>query len=137
MDNKRQFQRTRFASRVKVDHPLHGSAVFTTADVSDGGVVVALLEMALRSGVGARCWVPDELDPFVFLLSESATRAVVVVPRSEELRFTEMCRARRFACERIGVVDSGLGGVLQIGDIELSIAQMRERSAAVLPALFA
>lgn len=40
MDNKRQFQRTRFASRVKVDHPLHGSAVFTTADVSDGGVYI-------------------------------------------------------------------------------------------------
>jgi len=40
MDNKRQFQRTRFASRVKVDHPQHGSAVFTTADVSDGGVYI-------------------------------------------------------------------------------------------------
>jgi len=41
MDNKRQFQRTRFASRVKVDHPRHGSAVFTTGDVSDGGVYIA------------------------------------------------------------------------------------------------
>jgi len=38
MDNRRQFQRTRFASRVKVDHPRHGSAVFTTGDVSDGGI---------------------------------------------------------------------------------------------------
>jgi phosphoribosylformylglycinamidine synthase subunit PurL len=78
-------------------------------DVSDGGVVIALLEMALRAGVGARCWVPDGLDPFVFLLSESATRAIVAVPRSEELRFVEMCGARGFAATRIGVVDSGIG----------------------------
>ena len=40
MDNKRHFQRTRFASRVKVDHPRHGSAVFMTGDVSDGGLYV-------------------------------------------------------------------------------------------------
>jgi hypothetical protein len=40
MDNKRQFQRTRFASRVKVVHPRHGSAMFTTGDVSDGGVYI-------------------------------------------------------------------------------------------------
>lgn len=38
MDNRRQFQRTRFASRVKVDHPRHGGAIFTTGDVSDGGI---------------------------------------------------------------------------------------------------
>ena len=82
--------------------------MFTAAhDVSDGGLAVALVEMALRSGVGARCWVPDGLDPFVFLLSESATRAVVVVARSEELRFTEMCAARGFPATRIGVVDWG------------------------------
>jgi phosphoribosylformylglycinamidine synthase len=78
-------------------------------DVSDGGVGQVLVEMALRSGVGARCWVPDGIDPFVLLFGESAGRAVVVVPRSEELRFTEMCAARGLPAQRIGVVDSGLG----------------------------
>ena len=68
-------------------------------DVSDGGVAQVLVEMALRSGVGARCWVPDGLDPFVHLFSESAGRAIVVVPRSEELRFTEMCAARAVAVD--------------------------------------
>jgi phosphoribosylformylglycinamidine synthase subunit PurL len=80
--------------------------------------------------------VPDGVDIFTWLFSESATRAVVVVPRSEELRFTEMCGARRFPCERIGVVDSGLGQVLQIGDVEMSIEQMRSVSSAVLPSHF-
>ncbi len=90
--------------------------LFTAAhDVSEGGVAVALVEMALRAGTGARCWVPTELDPFVFLLSESVTRAIVVVPRSEELRFTEMCAARDFPATRIGVVDSGIGAESGLG----------------------
>ncbi|TDE12965.1 phosphoribosylformylglycinamidine synthase subunit PurL [Jiangella asiatica] len=76
-------------------------------DVSDGGLAVALTESVLRYGVGARVWVPDGIDPFVFLFSESQARAVVAVPRSEEVRFTDMCSARHFAHQRIGVVDDG------------------------------
>jgi phosphoribosylformylglycinamidine synthase len=106
-------------------------------DVSDGGLGLALAEMAMRAGAGARTWVPDGVDPFTFLFSESAARAVVVVPRSEELRFTEMCAARRFGCERIGVVDSGLGPVWQCGDhFTVAIDEMRERAGRVLPELF-
>lgn len=78
-------------------------------DVSDGGVAMTVVEMALRAGVGARLWIPDGLDPFVALFSESAGRAVAVIPRSEEMRFTAMCGARGLPAQRIGVVDGGLG----------------------------
>jgi phosphoribosylformylglycinamidine synthase len=127
------------AERVLAEILVAGSrdGMLTAAhDVADGGVGLALAEMAMRAGIGARTWVPDGVDAFTFLFSESAARAIVVVPRSEEMRFTEMCGARRFACERIGVVDSGLGDLLQIGDIELSIEQMSQVSGAVLPAYF-
>jgi len=77
-------------------------------DVSDGGIMQTLIEMALRGNVGARIWVPDTIDPFVFAYSESPTRAVVVVARDEESRFTKMCDARGFTALRIGVVDSQL-----------------------------
>jgi len=116
-------------------------------DVSDGGVAQTLVEMALRAGVGARCWVPDGIDPFTFLFAESAGRAVVVVPRTEELRFTEMCAARRLPAARIGVVDSGLGADAGLGDgvqvIELSalftvtIDELRAASEETLPAAMA
>jgi len=117
-------------------------------DVSDGGVVQTLAEMAMRSNIGARVWVPDNLDPFVFLWSESATRAVVVVPRSEELRFSEMCAARNFEATRIGVVDSGQGAEQGCDDQVLAIdgiygstvvwplGELRSLSEATLPALF-
>ncbi len=115
-------------------------------DVSDGGVAQTLVEMALRSGIGARCWPPAEIDPFVFLFAESAARAVVVVPRSEELRFTEMCAARGLPAHRIGVVDSGLGPdagypegtqVLQVGEVlTVTLDELRDAHEGTLPAVF-
>lgn len=115
-------------------------------DVSDGGVAQTLVEMALRSGVGARVWIPDAIDPFVFLFSESSGRAVVVVPRSEELRFTEMCAARGMAAERVGVVDSGLGvdagypvgtQVIAVNDLfAVPLDELREAHERTLPNLF-
>ncbi len=115
-------------------------------DVSDGGFAQTLVEMAMRSGVGARLWLPDDVDPFVQLFSESAGRAVVVVPRSEEMRFTEMCAARGVAAHRVGVVDSGLGvdagypegtQVLQFGDyFTIALDRLRDVHGRTLPALF-
>jgi phosphoribosylformylglycinamidine (FGAM) synthase-like enzyme len=95
-------------------------------DVSDGGIMQSLIEMALRGNVGARIWVPDNLDPFVFAYSESTTRAVVVVARDEESRFAKMCEARGFTATRIGVVDSGL-------DID-AISSTTEDGEDVVPA---
>ena len=50
-------------------------------DLSDGGLIQAVVESALLGGKGARLIVPDGLDAFTFLFSESAGRAVVAVPR--------------------------------------------------------
>ena len=117
-------------------------------DVSDGGFAQSITEMALRSNKGARIWVPDNLDPFVFLWSESATRAVVVVARSEEQRFINMCAARNFEVTRIGAVDSEIGienglncQAIQIDDVYgqnvvLSIDELKQVSETTIPALF-
>ena len=96
-------------------------------DVSDGGVMQALVEMALRSNVGARIWVPDDVDPFVFMYAESTARAIVVVPRDEETRFAGMCAMRGFTASRIGVVDSRL-------DIDAIEASTEEASNGAVPA---
>jgi phosphoribosylformylglycinamidine synthase len=49
----------------------------------------------------------DGLDAATLLFSESTGRVIVSVPRSEEVRFTDMCSARRLPHARIGVVDEG------------------------------
>lgn len=104
-------------------------------DLSDGGLVQAVVESCLRGGLGARLVVPDGLDPFVFLFSESAGRVVVAVPRSEELRFNDMCGARGLPATRIGVVD---GDSVEVqGQFTIPLAELREAHEGTIPALLA
>ncbi|MER7172536.1 phosphoribosylformylglycinamidine synthase subunit PurL [Streptomyces mesophilus] len=104
-------------------------------DLSDGGLIQAVTESCLRGGKGARLVVPDGLDAFTFLFSESAGRAVVAVPRSEELRFTDMCGARGLPATRIGVVD---GDAVELqGEFSLQLSELREAHEETIPGLLA
>ena len=103
-------------------------------DLSDGGLAQTLVESALDGGIGARVVLPTGLSPFVQLFSESAGRALVSVPRSEELRFTEMCSARGLPCTRIGVTDGTSLDVQDVVTVELET--LRTAWEATLPALF-
>jgi len=108
-------------------------------DLSDGGLAQALVESCLAgrrgAGLGGRVVLPAGLDPFVQLFSESAGRALVSVPRSEELRFTEMCDARGLPCTRIGVSDDT--GTLEVQDLfEVALEELREAHEGTLPRLF-
>jgi len=116
-------------------------------DLSDGGLALALVESCLAArrgrggepgGVGVRVVLPGGLSPFVQLFSESAGRALVTVPRSEELRFTEMCSARGLPCTRIGVtLGRGDAATLEVQDVlSLRLDDLREASEVTLPALF-
>jgi phosphoribosylformylglycinamidine synthase II len=120
-----------------------GSAqeLFSAAhDVSEGGIAQTLAEMAMRSGVGARLEVPEGLDAFTFLWSESATRAVVVIPQNRNDEFLALCESKSFPVTKIGSVDSlsksiELAGVF--GEtISLDIDELRVISEETLPRLF-
>jgi len=103
-------------------------------DVSDGGLIQTVAESCLRGGRGARLIVPDGLSAFTFLFSESQGRAVVSVPRSEELRFTDMCAARGLPATRIGVVD---GQEVEVqGEFGIPLDELREAYERTLPELF-
>ncbi|MCM2580298.1 phosphoribosylformylglycinamidine synthase subunit PurL [Streptomyces meridianus] len=104
-------------------------------DLSDGGLAQALTESCLKGGHGARIVVPDSIDPFVLLFSESAGRAIVTVPRSEEVRFNDMCGARGLPVTRIGIVDGD--GIDVQGQFVLPLAELREAHEATIPALLA
>ena len=107
-------------------------------DLSDGGLALALVESCLRLGHGARVVLPEGVDPFVTLFSESAGRAVVAVPRSEELRFTDMCEARGLPWARVGVVDTDEpGAVLDVQDVlSVPVDELRQAFEGTLPRLF-
>ncbi|MGI8889037.1 MAG: phosphoribosylformylglycinamidine synthase subunit PurL [Nocardioidaceae bacterium] len=105
-------------------------------DLSDGGLAQALVESCLRNGIGARVKLPEEISPFVSLFSESAGRAIVAVPRSEEPRFIDMCTARRFASVRVGVTGGrGDEAALEVrGVFALPLEELRRAWSATLPA---
>jgi len=115
--------------------------LFTAAhDVSEGGIAQTIAEMAMRSGVGVRLKVPTGLDAFTFLWSESATRAVVVVPQDCNESFLALCKSKSFPVTKIGVVDAlsksvELAGVFT-DTITLDIDELRAISEETLPRLF-
>ncbi len=105
-------------------------------DLSDGGLAQALVEACLIGETGARVFLDGDADPFVQLFSESAGRVLVAVPRTEELRFTDMCTARGLPWSKVGVVDPEAGALEIQGIGTLPLAELREAWEATLPALF-
>jgi phosphoribosylformylglycinamidine synthase len=105
-------------------------------DLADGGLAQAIVESSLVGQAGARIFLDPDQDPFVQLFSESAGRVLVAVPRSEELRFTNMLTARNLPWRKTGVVDAE-SGTLQIQDIcEFPLTELSQTWEATLPALF-
>ena len=109
-------------------------------DLSEGGLAQTLVEMCLVGETGARLVLPVDADPFVWLFGESAGRVLVAVPRSEELRFTEMCQARHQPLVRIGAVlpaDASEAAELDIQGVGVfGLDELRAAWTGTLPALF-
>jgi phosphoribosylformylglycinamidine synthase len=105
-------------------------------DLSEGGLIQAVAEAALAGETGCRILLPEGEDPFVWLFSESAGRALVAVPRTEESRFRAMCEARGLPATRIGVSDNGSDSVEVQGLFSVTLEELRSTSEGVLPRLF-
>jgi len=109
-------------------------AVLAAHDVSVGGLVQTLVEMALRTGVGAQLTLPAGLDPFVTMFSESAGRAVVVVPTGTQTQFSTRCATHDVPVTVLGQVG---GTDLRFdGLFDVAVSELRSCSESTLPALF-
>ncbi|OBJ30421.1 phosphoribosylformylglycinamidine synthase subunit PurL [Mycolicibacter heraklionensis] len=105
-------------------------------DLSEGGLIQAVVESSIAGETGCRILLPEDADPFVFLFSESAGRALVAVPRTEESRLRSMCEARGLPAIRVGVVDQASQEIEVQGQFSVSLTELRSTSEAVLPGLF-
>jgi phosphoribosylformylglycinamidine synthase len=109
-------------------------------DLSDGGLAVALAESCLRGGTGCRVRLPD--DPFTWLFSESAARAIVAVAPDaaggfDELAggFDELCAAHGVPATTLGV--AGGDGLVVEDWFSVGLAELAAAHTPTLPALFA
>jgi phosphoribosylformylglycinamidine synthase len=116
----------------------HEAWLTAAHDLSDGGLAQALVESCLRTGVGARVTLPDDLDPFVALFSESTGRAIVTVAAADADRLSELCAERGVACRQIGVTaSSGPDAVLDVAEqFVVPLTELREEWTSTLPAAF-
>jgi phosphoribosylformylglycinamidine synthase subunit PurL len=105
-------------------------------DLSDGGLVQAIIECCLARGAGATITLPGDGDPFVFLFSESSARALVSVTPHNEDAYRELCAAHGVPCELIGTVDVLDPRLSFSGLFDFELAELRQAWTATLPALF-
>jgi len=101
-------------------------------DLSGGGLAVALAESCLRGGSGCRVRLPG--DPFTWLFSESAARAIVAVRPGAEAAFDELRAAHDVPGQIIGRAG---GDSLIVEDcFTIPLAELAAVHTATLPALF-
>ena len=101
-------------------------------DLSDGGLAVALAESCLRGGVGCSVRLPG--DPFTWLFSESAARAIVAVRPGAEEAFGAMLARHDVPGQAIGV--TGGDHLAVAGCFSIPLAELGAAHRATLPALF-
>jgi phosphoribosylformylglycinamidine synthase len=110
----------------------HGGLLAAAHDLSDGGLAIALAESCLRGGLGCRVALPG--DPFSYLFSESAARAIVAVRPGAEDAFGALTASGDLVAEVLGTV--GGDSLLVDGCFEIPLAELAAAHSGTLPALF-
>ncbi|TQL66866.1 phosphoribosylformylglycinamidine synthase subunit II [Nocardioides albertanoniae] len=104
---------------------LLGEARFITSahDLSDGGLMQALAEPAMSSGIGVSVTLAG--DPFVALFSESVARAIVTVKADDVERLTALAERHGVAATKLGVTGGASYAIAYDGDtVEIPLEEL-------------
>jgi len=105
-------------------------------DLSDGGLLIAVAEMAMAANMGAvLSAAPNDLPAHAHWFGEDQARYVVTVPKDKVETVIERARASSVLVSRIGVT-GGEALVLE-GERPLPVADLRQQSEHWLPAYMA
>jgi phosphoribosylformylglycinamidine synthase subunit PurL len=105
-------------------------------DLSDGGLIIAVAEMALASGIGARLYgAPNFLNETGFWFGEDQARYVVTVKADQFDDLAARAKAAGVPVRRLGVTH---GNALTLpGERPILLNALRERHEGWLPAYMA
>jgi phosphoribosylformylglycinamidine synthase II len=105
-------------------------------DLSDGGLLVALAEMAMASGIGANLdAVPDDTPPHAFWFGEDQARYLVTVPAGRANEVIQRVQTASVPVHRIG--STGGDGIVIPGERAITIKTLVDRFEGWLPAYMA
>jgi phosphoribosylformylglycinamidine synthase subunit PurL len=105
-------------------------------DLAEGGLAQALVEACLCHGAGARITLPESVSPFAALFSESAARAVVSVPRTNQDALLALCAEHGVPATRLGVVDVLTPELEVDGQFRIPLHELQAAWSSTLPARF-
>ena len=108
---------------------IRGSKVSAVHDLADGGLAVALAEMAMGGGIGAR--VEAEAPDHAFFFGEDQGRYIVTAPMGERAAIAAEASGRNVPLSRIGV--TGGDSLRLSGAAPLALAALAEAYESWLP----
>lgn len=101
-------------------------------DVSDGGLLVALAEMAMASGIGAMLdAAPEQTLPHAWWFGEDQARYIVTVPVDHLLTVMSKLKAVGVSCAEIG--KTGGDALVIEGEAPIEISKLQEGFESWLP----
>ncbi len=101
-------------------------------DVSDGGLLVALAEMAMASGIGAALdAAPEQTLPHAWWFGEDQARYIVTVPVDHLLTVMSKLKAVGVPCAEIG--KTGGDALVIEGEAPVAISKLKEGFESWLP----
>jgi len=101
-------------------------------DLSDGGVAVAVAEMAMAAGIGAQVAMPARI-PLAWLFGEDQARYLISATPDEASRIVADARQAGIPAERIGV--TGGKALIFAGEPPIEIAALRRAHESFFPSL--
>jgi len=114
---------------------IEAGRVDTVHDVSDGGVLTAIAEMAIKSGIGASVGQAEIADAIGFWFGEDQARYVIAAPFTEAENIVAQARAAYIFVAELGKTG---GDALTIDDREnVKLAKLRATHEAWFPRFMA
>jgi phosphoribosylformylglycinamidine (FGAM) synthase-like enzyme len=112
---------------------IHGGTATAAHDVSDGGLLVALAEMGMAGGIGARrVAAPAEIVPHAYWFGEDQARYIVTVPAAEAGRVLAKMKGAGVPCARIGTTGGDSNAIT--GETLVPVASLKAGFEGWFPA---
>jgi phosphoribosylformylglycinamidine (FGAM) synthase-like enzyme len=112
---------------------IHAGTATSVHDVSDGGLLSALAEMAIASGIGAKLLpAPAAIVPHAYWFGEDQARYIVTVPEAEAGLVLAKMKGASVPCVRIGT--TGGDAIALAGEAVVAVASLKTGFERWLPA---
>ena len=134
IDKKIQINMNEYIEMMKkfMQSQIDSGLISAAHDVADGGLVVAIAEMVMKSSLGADISVPDHGNAHGWAFGEDQGRYVVAV--DDATGFAAAASAAGIQAVQIGTVNNR--DELKLGDeAAISITMMRDRVEGTIPNL--